>query len=174
MTPSLQKRTTCVPRIAQTFLGVALIGLTTLAIAAPPSQVSITTQGLVEEQSVAPDGKKELKRVPATRLVPGMTVIFVNTVVNQGTAPAENVVVKNPIPDHVTYVDGSAKGDGTTITYSVDGGKTFDFAAKLQVTTPEGKKRPAYGIDYTHVRWQFNQPLAAKAVAEVEFKTRVK
>lgn len=148
------------------------LAVSTTAIAADP--VTLTTAGLVEVETLNTKGEKEITRVPAGKLIPGMTVIFVNTAVNNGTAASDNVAVNNPIPEHTTYVDGSAKGEGVAISFSVDGGKSYNQPAQLKVKGADGKLRPATAADYTHIRWQLNKPLPPKGTVAVEYSAKVK
>jgi len=146
------------------------------AIAAPPSDppVQVKTEALVEIEFANPQGQKELKRVPLTQAVPGQMVIFVNTVANEGKAPAEDVAVVNPISKQMAYIDGTATGDDVVITYSVDGGKSFGRPGKLEMLGEDGLPRTATGNDYTNIRWQFTRPLPPGAVEQVEFRAVVR
>ena len=161
------------------FKTIALLALALLwagsTLAAPQNDpVVIKTEALVEQTVATPEGRREVKRVPLTMAVPGQTVVFVNTVTNQGKAPAEGVTVANPIPKAMAYVDGTAGGDEVVISFSVDGGKSFDRPGKLQVLGADGLPRTATGNDYTHIRWQFVKPLPPGAVEQVEFRAVVK
>ena len=110
---------------------------------------------------------------PATKVVPGTEVIYTITVSNLGDEPADSVVVTDPIPENTTYVDRSAFGAGTKITFSVDGGKSYDLAGKLKVKDAAGNLRAATASDYTHIRWVLNFTLKPKDVAPVWFKARL-
>ena len=146
--------------------------MSTAAFAADP--VTLTTVGLVEVETLNAKGEKEIARVPAGKLIPGMTAIFVNTAVNNGSTATDNVAVNNPIPEHTTYVDGSAKGEGVAIVFSVDGGKSYNQPAQLKVKGADGKLRPAAAADYTHIRWQLQKPLPPKGTVTVEYSAKVK
>lgn len=146
-----------------------------IALAAPNDPtVLIKTEALMEMEVATPEGRREIKRVPLTQAVPGQMVVFVNTVTNQAKFPAEGVMVVNPIPQQMAYVDGTAGGDDVVITYSVDGGRTFDRPGKLQILGVDGLPRTATGNDYTNIRWQFVKPLPPGAVEQVEFRAVVK
>ena len=127
----------------------------------------------VEVTVVNDKGETEVKRVPATKVVPGTEVIYTITVSNLGDQPADSVVVTDPIPENTTYVDRSAFGAGTKITFSVDGGKSYDLAGKLKVKDAAGNLRAATASDYTHIRWVLNFTLKPKDVAPVWFKARL-
>lgn len=150
-----------------------------LAAAAGPAlaqdqPIKITSSALVEKTVVKEKGEKEVVREPAVKVLPGEEVIFVNSYVNEGNIPAEDVVINNPIPEHMIYVGESAVGKKTIVTYSVDGGKTFGPLLELMVTEADGTKRPAASVDVTHIRWTRTSPLPPKQTAEVEFRARLK
>ena len=127
----------------------------------------------VEVSVVNDKGETEVKRIPATKVVPGTEVIYTITVSNLGDQAADSVVVTDPIPENTTYVDRSAFGAGTKITFSVDGGKSYDLANKLKVKDAASNLRAASASDYTHIRWVLNFTLKPKDVAPVWFKARL-
>lgn len=136
--------------------------------------VSITTQAVVERQVATPEGRLTLQRVPVDKALPGDMVIFVNTITNNSDAAAENLAVKNPIPPDMLFVSGSATGEKAIITFSVNGGASFDRPEKLMVAGTDGKPRLATPADYTDIRWLFSTPLPAKSTEQVEFQAQVK
>ena len=116
----------------------------------------------------------EKKRVPVEKAAPGAEVIYTTTFTNQGSKPAGDVAVTNPIPANTSYVAGSASGDSTVITYSVDGGKTYAAADRLTVKTPEGRERSALPSDYTHIRWTWQGQLASGKTGTAVFRAVIK
>jgi hypothetical protein len=56
------------------------------------------------------------------------------------------------------------------VTFSVDSGKSFDQASKLEVTDADGKRRPAGPGDYTHIRWVLSVPVEGGTTKEVAFR----
>lgn len=137
---------------------------------------NITLEALaeVEVEITKDDGTKGVERVPATKVIPGTEVIYTISYTNAGNKSAEKVVITDPIPEHMLYILGSARGTNTTITYSVDGGKTFASANELKVKNTDGSERPAQSDDYTHIRWNLNQALKPESSGEVEFRARLK
>lgn len=125
-----------------------------------------------KEIVVVKNGAKTVTLAPAEKVVPGDVVLFTNRYQNQGKEPAEDVVISNPVPKHMTYLDGSAFGEGTNITFSFDNGKNFDTPGKL-VKTEKGKKRPARADEYTHIRWTFRNPIPAGKEGELGFRARL-
>ena len=121
-------------------------------------------------------GEKEIVRVDAAsaNVVPGDTVIFTTYYQYQGEKPATNVVINNPLPEHMLYLDNTAEGKGTRIDFSVDKGQTFAAADKLKIKDAEGKERPASAADYTHIRWTIEGALPDGAKGSVSYKAKVK
>jgi uncharacterized repeat protein (TIGR01451 family) len=126
-----------------------------------------------KEVTVVKEGKKEVKRSPAEKVLPGDVVIFTNHFANPLNKAAENAVITNPLPKDVAYIDGSAFGDGATITFSIDKGKTFETPGKL-FKTEKGKKRNARANEYTHIRWAFTNPIPPGKEGDVGYKARIK
>jgi uncharacterized repeat protein (TIGR01451 family) len=122
------------------------------------------------------EGKEEVKRVDATKtkVLPGETVIFTNYYTYAGDKPATNVVIKNPVPDHMIYLDGTAEGKGAKIEFSVDKGATFAAADKLKVKAANGQERRAAAADYTNIRWTLETPLQKGGKGSVSFRAKVK
>ncbi len=156
----------------------ALTVLFTFAIIIAPlvafAAVEITSQALVEVETVDEKGEKVVVREKATRVIPGTDVVFVNAYLNKGQEAADNVVIVNPIPEHMDYVEGSALGEETAITFSINGGQQFDAPQNLTVTEPDGTSRPAKAEEYTHIRWQRTSPLPPGQTGEVEFRARLR
>lgn len=147
-----------------------LILFTSQALAA----IELKTVSEIEITEIDDKGKKTVKRVPAKRVVPGTAVIYTITATNKGDKPAENIIVKDPVPNNMTYIEGSAFGAGTVITFSVDGGKKYDTPEKLIVKDAKGKPRRATADDYTHIRWTFQFKLKPGEAAPVWFKAKLK
>lgn len=158
------------------FVAVALF----LLLPAPaPAQkkagIVLTSTSEVEVVKQNAGGRKEVKRVDAAKaaVVPGDTVFFTVSYTNTDTKPADRVIVINPVPEHMTYLDRSAGGTGTVIDFSVDNGKTYAAPGKLTVTA-DGRQRPATAADYTHIRWTLSKPLAPGGKGSVFFKALLK
>jgi uncharacterized repeat protein (TIGR01451 family) len=119
-------------------------------------------------------GVVEKKRVPLTKALPGAVVIYTTTFTNQGAKPAANVVITNPVPENTTYVADSAFGDHAEITYSIDGGKTFNTPSRLITRTADGRERAALPGDYTHIRWAYLSQLPPGDTGTAGFRVLVK
>ena len=143
------------------------------AVPAVPDK-GLTIKTVAEVQSrIAEGGAQVARLVPADRVVPGDLVFYTLEVRNTGAlAPAP--VVTSAIPAHTSYIAGSAVGPGAEVSFSVDGGLTFEPAQKLIIKNANGHGRPAVAADYTHVRWHLNTALNAHAVTFVRFRAVVR
>lgn len=152
------------------FLIIALLsGWAHAVLADQPGHIKLQAVGLQEKVTVEKDGSKHTDIVPADHVLPGTEVIWNLNYEIIGNDPVTNAVIVDPIPAHMDYVMGSASGDKATVTFSVDGGKTFDAPEKLQVKNADGTLRDALPKDYTTVRWIINGTLAPGAKGTVTF-----
>ena len=119
------------------------------------------------------DGSKQDQWQQPDKLLPGERVGYQIEVNNNGSEPAADIVIANPIPEHTVYVNDSAKGLNTSIEFSVDNGKTFAQPAQLFVEK-EGNRVQAQAADFTQVRWKLNQPLAVGASSTVQYIVKIK
>lgn len=160
-----------------TMLGLASVALSMLLAAplarAEQGSIELKTIGEKEIRIVDENGEEKIKRVPASLVTPGEEVVYSIYAKNVGTEPAENVVVTDPIPANMSYRGGTATGDGTQITFSVDQGKSYDVPENLIVLDENGTPRQAGPGDYTHIRWQRSGPLAPGETQRVEFRARL-
>lgn len=119
-------------------------------------------------------GVIEKVRMPLHKASPGTEVIYTTTFTNNGSKPANNIAITNPVPANTTYVGGSAFGDNTEITFSIDSGKTYNTADKLKVKTPEGRERVALPGEYTHLRWTYKGDLPPAKTGAAGFRAVLK
>ena len=152
-------------------LAAACIGWIAPALA----DVALTTTVQKLEKVTAPDGTVSTRLAPAEKIVPGDEVRYTITFVNDGkqAVDAGTVVVTNPVPENTQYLPDSAFGSGTSIRFSVDGGKSFGSANELTVVR-DGIKVPATSADYTTIRWVFGPALAPGEKSYVSFNARLK
>lgn len=137
----------------------------------PAVEITITAE--MEVTVKKPDDSVEVKRVPATKVAPGESVIYTLHAKNSSAKPADDVVMTDPIPEEMAYIDGSASTDGARVTFSVDGGKTFGAKESLKVRGEDGAMRAALPADFTNVRWQLEKPLAPGEARAVSFHARL-
>jgi len=160
-------------RIALLTLALLLPTWSARAVAEDKNGVEIRAVAEVEVKVKNDAGLEETKRVPAAKVPPGVAVIYTLHADNKGSKPATDVVVTDPIPEHMDYVDGSATSDGTKLTFSADGGKTWAAKDKLVIKEKGGATRAAAANEITHIRWQFEKPIAPGESRAVEFRARV-
>ncbi len=159
---------------------IAVAGLSGLfagnALLARAQTVELVTKA-EKEIEVVEKGAKFKKLSPPLKMVPGDEVLYTVTYSNKTAKPAETVAVTNPVPKFTRYIDNSAAGDGATITFSVDGGKTFATPDKLIVALKDksGKDttRSAVASDYTHIRWVLKQNVAPGQSGSVRFRAAI-
>ncbi|WP_339374407.1 hypothetical protein [Picosynechococcus sp. PCC 8807] len=113
---------------------------------------------------------------PAPRVKPGDTIRYTVSGNNRTEQPISGLVLTDDLPANTVYVMGSAASvGGATITYSIDGGKTYSANPTIRVTLPDGRveTRPAPAERYTHVRWTFQNAVPARASVNGQYQVRV-
>jgi uncharacterized repeat protein (TIGR01451 family) len=96
---------------------------------------------------------------------------------NEGTAAARDYKAVGHVPAGTTFVPGSAAGEnGSVVTYSIDGGKTYSPQPVVEERQPDGtvKRVPAPVSMYTEVRYEWSDALAAGGKLSASYKVRVK
>jgi uncharacterized repeat protein (TIGR01451 family) len=96
---------------------------------------------------------------------------------NEGTAEAHDYKTVGHIPTGTALVSGSASAEsGSTVTYSIDGGKTFSTQPVIEERQADGsvKRVPAPVSMYTEVRYEWSDALAAGGKLSASYKVRVK
>jgi uncharacterized repeat protein (TIGR01451 family) len=138
------------------------------------ADVRLTTTVQKMERVAAPDGTVSSRLAPAEKVIPGDEVRYTIAFENDGAKPVDagTVVITNPVPENTQYIADSAFGSGTTIQFSVDGGKTFHPANELTVVR-DGVKTAATPADYTTIRWTFAPALAPAQKSYVSFNARL-
>jgi len=157
-------------------LGLSILLVATSAHAiesAGNTAVEIKITAEVEVTVKTADGREEVKRVPAAKVLPGTAVIYTLNAKNTSAAPVADVVMTDPIPSAMEYVDGSVSAQDARVTFSVDGGKSFAAKEALKVKGEDGAMRAAVPADFTHIRWQLEKPLAPGEVRAVSFRAKV-
>ncbi len=140
---------------------------------ATSDSLAIKTVAEVETR-VMQGGLEVVKLAPADRLVPGDQVIYTVEIRNVGAAAVGAPMVSEPIPAHMAYVADSATAPGAEVSYSIDGGHSFDRPENLRMVGTDGHERQAIDKDYTHIRWKLKNPLKSHSVAFARFRAVVK
>jgi uncharacterized repeat protein (TIGR01451 family) len=157
-------------------LGVALLlGVAGRATGAGP-QLALEIRA-EKEVRVEGGAATETRLVAADVTSRDDIIVYAVTYSNKGDAPLRDPAVVDPVPVGTAYVDGSAGGAGATVTFSVDGGKTFGPAPVMRtVTRADGTTapEPAPPESYTHIRWTISGTFVPGASGQVHFKVKVK
>lgn len=132
--------------------------------------------GLIAEQTVEvatitldAEGNEIRSFSAADEVAPGDEVRYSLSYVNEGALAAESVSLVMPVPAEVTYIEASAGGTPSTITYSADGGASFVARDNLVVTSETGA-RLATAEEITHIKWAFAQPIPAASGGAISFR----
>lgn len=136
---------------------------------APTSPVRLEVEAQKVLTIVDADGARRTELAPMERMLPGDTVEYTIRYSNSGERPADNVVIDNPVPELLTYLFGSAEGEGTEIQFSVDG-QAFGSADELTVSLPSGVTRRAEPEEYRAVRWRLLEPIPSGGSGSVRYR----
>ena len=134
-------------------------------------EVKVQLSGSVERegQSLSLDKVENVK--------PGEILDWQIVSSNEGSAEARDYKAVGHIPAGTSFVAGSAAGEhGSTVTYSIDGGKTFSTQPIIEEKQPDGsvKKVAAPVSMYTEVRYEWSDALAAGGKLSASYKVRVR
>jgi len=143
------------------------------AVPAAPDPVAVRAIAEVESRMVE-HGREVRKLLPADRVASGDWIIYTLEVRNTAPTTIRNPTVIYPVPEHMSYVADSAVGPATEVSFSVDGGHSFDVPENLKLQDADGQRRLAAAAEYTHIRWQLKHGLKGNSVAFVRFRARVK
>ncbi len=159
-------------------LSIVLISLLILApsvvVAQEGKSLELTSSILREVKVQDEKGETKTELVPVEKAMPGEELIVQISYTNRGAEPAENIVIVNPVPDQMVYVAGSAAGNFTDTTFSIDGGATYDVPEKLLVKDEEGNEKQASPDQYTHVRFSRTRVLEPGQESTVAFRAVLK
>lgn len=144
-----------------------------LLLVAAPARAEVVLSTSVQRVVLTADGVTE--RLEETSVVsPGdvlrYTIYFENT--SPRDVAAGTVVITNPLPEGTEYLEGTATGEQTRITFSVDG-ETFAAPSVLSVADAGGR-RAATAADYRSIRWIYQPGLPAGASGQVSFDLRMR
>lgn len=145
-----------------------LLALLTPSAAFAQSKVTLDSHAFVEKVSTDAQGRPSTALQEPKIVTPGDRLLFVLSYRNNGSAPATQFVINDPIPQSVVFASAE---DNATV--SVDGGKTFGALASLQVRQSDGTMRAATPADVTNVRWMIAS-IAPGAGGKLSFRGVVK
>ncbi len=143
------------------------------ASAAPaPGCISLKTVAETEQETINEKGERVKRLVSAAKVTPGTEVVWTVTASNVCALPVGNVLIDNPVPEHMRYVAGSAVGVGAEILYSLDG-RRYGKPDELRVREADGSERSARADEYRHIRWTFRNAIAPGQMAMARFRAVV-
>ena len=134
-------------------------------------EVKVQLSGSVEREG------KSLSLDKVENVKPGEVLDWQIVSSNEGSAEARDYKAVGHIPAGTSLVAGSAAGEhGSTVTYSIDGGKTFSTQPIIEEKQPDGsvKKVAAPVSMYTEVRYEWSDALAAGGKLSASYKVRVR
>jgi len=107
---------------------------------------------------------------------PGEVLDWTMTSENDGNAPALNYKAVGHIPSGTVFVAGTAKADGASTVYSIDGGKSYSSQPVIEEKQADGsvKRVPAPVSMYTDIRYEWADPLAQGGKLAASYRVRVK
>ena len=127
-----------------------------------------------QRQLKAAAGRPEIK---VEHVKPGEILDWQIVSANEGTGAEREYKAVGHIPAGTVLVAGSAAAEsGSTVTYSVDGGKTFSTQPVVEERQPDGtvKTVPAPVSMYTEVRYEWSDALAPGGKLSASYKVRVR
>ena len=134
-------------------------------------EVKVELNGSVER------GGSRLSLARVENVKPGEVLDWQIVSSNDGTAEARDYKAVGHIPAGTAFIQGSAAAEGgSTVTYSIDGGKTFSTQPVVEERQADGtvKKVPAPVSMYTEVRYEWADALAAGGKLTASYKVRVR
>lgn len=144
-------------------------------LAMPAFANGLKAEQTVEKATISldADGQEVRTYVPAEEVAPGDEIRYRLTYANEGELAAEAVSLTMPVPAEVTYVEASANGATSLITYSADGGLSYSGRDELVMVSADGS-RLATADEITHIQWTMDAPIPAASRGEVSFRAVLK
>lgn len=134
-------------------------------------EVKVSLLGTVEREN------QQVQLEKAGQLNPGEVLSWTITSQNAGSAPARNYKTVGEVPPGTVFVSNSARAENAaTITYSIDKGISYEAKPMIAQKQPDGttRKTPAPASLYTHVRYEWNEPLNEGKQVSAYYKVRIK
>ncbi|TNF80820.1 MAG: DUF11 domain-containing protein [Gammaproteobacteria bacterium] len=150
------------PLVGLALTTAPMVALAEVTLNTTVERISTASGAPQAEAAGAPDSPSEVFSGDVLRY----TIVFENT--STQDVAAGSVVITNPLPEQTVLLEGSAMGEDTLITYSVDG-ETFGAPGELLVG--EGSQaRAATASDYRVIRWAYQPILPSGTASQVSFE----
>ncbi|MDJ0676984.1 MAG: hypothetical protein QNJ36_16650 [Calothrix sp. MO_167.B42] len=146
-------------------------GFVQLRLDAAKQLITKDAQGKQKVTWTALEGRATVK--------PGDILRYTVSGSNNGEKAVKGLVVNQPIPQGMKYVLKSATvnvNKGAKITYSIDQGKTFVETPTIKLRQEDGtfKTVAAPAEQYTNIRWNFGESVAAKSTVRGIYQLQVR
>jgi uncharacterized repeat protein (TIGR01451 family) len=155
--------------------GMVLLGAAVVCLAQGRPGVKSTLSGFVERKQ---DGRaQEIPLDQSGAVRPGETLRWSLASINGGNAPVRNLASVGQVPKGTVFIAESASGEANpAVSYSLDGGRSYSAHPVIEEKQPDGgvKLVPAPVSLYTHVRFEWREPLGVGASRTAHYRTRVK
>ena len=124
-------------------LSVVLLAAAAAAHADQPGGIELRTTAEVEITVEQPDGTVAVRRETAVKVIPGDEVVYTMHYRNLAAAAAEDVVITNPLPEHMLLMRTGGLPPGLVLTFSVDrAGASTPWPASRSPARTVGPGRP--------------------------------
>src|SRR5437868_5150624 len=112
----------------------------------------------------------------AGMIKPGEIINWMIDSANEGNGAAREYKAVGQIPAGTAFVAGSAMSQDASVTYSVDGGKTFSAEPMVEEKQADGSSKlvPAPASSYTQLRYEWSTPLEPGQKISATYQVRVK
>jgi uncharacterized repeat protein (TIGR01451 family) len=153
-----------------------LVGIVNPAFAVDSAPKITLTAKIEKEAKVLKDGKIVIVKTAVDKPKRGDLLAYSVAYKNDGSAVAKSAEIVNPVPANTVYQVESATGKDTDISFSIDGGNSYQKPPVMYLATVGGKqeKKVAPPEMYTHIKWIVAKPLAPGATGDVNFVVKVK
>lgn len=129
------------------------------------ANLALETQTFVERVITDINGSARRVLVPADRIAPGDSLVFVVAWRNTGRRPVRGGALTNGIPGRV-LIDAA----DPAMDVSIDGGRRWGRLDQLWLPTPLGGTRRATAQDVTHVRWPVPATIAPGQGGRISYR----
>jgi uncharacterized repeat protein (TIGR01451 family) len=156
---------------------VVALALATGAVLAAAPKVDITVHAQKEVVTVDASGKRSVTLAEAKDAASGDVLVYTLRAANNGTGPAVNPRIEDPIPEGTVLMLESLKKTAYGIEASLDHGKSWQtFPASVTRVGANGSSEtvPAPPESYTTLRFVLDGPLAPGDGRDVTFKVQIR
>jgi len=155
------------------FLVTAFLLLASAAASAEEGAIRFSNKAFKQVISKSKDGTVQYDYVEPKLVLPDDIILYEIEFENISDKEVSDIVVNNPIANNSKYRAGSAAGNSSVITFSVDG-KVFASADQLVVKDKSGQSQKAKPGNYTVIRWVYKKVLKPGEKGTVTYKTSIK